>query len=314
MFEIIKKTFIKYPLIVVAVVITAWAGYPYYLKWIDNPLSQTIKQNSTATEDTAPAKTELENIGLVYGTYGDSYGSLNTLFSGLAFAMLIMSLLMQREELQAQRKELEAQRKEIQESNKIAEGQREITKQQADLITQQIEIAKLQNFYTLFFKQLEILEADYNNLFPKDISMKTNVLEYIRSSYLGFIDFAMKQEKIEIMKIRSGLQRELIRVTQHINLDLEHSLFLKSLLQMFKFLKQSQDIKSLDINQPINNLLTRLDNDFILVLTWIAITDDDQQLQNYLDELSMLKTIPFYLSYDQFKFIKRFFTKKAFQE
>lgn len=40
------------------------------------------------------------------GLYGDSYGAINTLFSGFAFAGLIIAILLQREELQLQRKEL----------------------------------------------------------------------------------------------------------------------------------------------------------------------------------------------------------------
>ncbi|OON25480.1 hypothetical protein BI372_14230 [Acinetobacter pittii] len=51
-----------------------------------------------------PKKTYMQQIGDNYGTYGDSYGSLNTLFSGLAFAALFISLLLQRRELEAQRK------------------------------------------------------------------------------------------------------------------------------------------------------------------------------------------------------------------
>jgi hypothetical protein len=39
------------------------------------------------------------------GQYGDSFGALNTLFTGLAFAGLIVTILLQRQELRAQHKE-----------------------------------------------------------------------------------------------------------------------------------------------------------------------------------------------------------------
>lgn len=39
------------------------------------------------------------------GQYGDSFGALNTLFTGLAFAGLIVTILLQRQELKAQHKE-----------------------------------------------------------------------------------------------------------------------------------------------------------------------------------------------------------------
>lgn len=89
------------------------------------------------------------------GPFGDTYGALNTLFSGLAFAVLILSLFLQRKELEAQRIELEAQRQEIKESNTIAEAQRKITEQQATLIEQQIKDANVQSFYQLLFQYLE---------------------------------------------------------------------------------------------------------------------------------------------------------------
>lgn len=40
------------------------------------------------------------------GTFGDMFGAVNALFSGLAFAGLIITLIMQHEELGLQRKEL----------------------------------------------------------------------------------------------------------------------------------------------------------------------------------------------------------------
>ena len=47
------------------------------------------------------------------GTFGDSFGLLNALFSGLAFAGLIVAILLQREELSLQRQELKETRAEL---------------------------------------------------------------------------------------------------------------------------------------------------------------------------------------------------------
>ena len=44
------------------------------------------------------------------GTFGDSFGVLNTLFSGLAFAGIVMSIKMQNDEMREQRKELQKQK------------------------------------------------------------------------------------------------------------------------------------------------------------------------------------------------------------
>ncbi|MBZ0273785.1 hypothetical protein K8I61_17230 [bacterium] len=47
------------------------------------------------------------------GQFGDQFGSVNALFSGLAFAGVIVALIMQRRELQLQREQLEAQLEEL---------------------------------------------------------------------------------------------------------------------------------------------------------------------------------------------------------
>lgn len=65
------------------------------------------------------------------GAFGDKFGAVNALFSGLAFAGLIVTLLYQKEELKLQReelaetrKELNAQRLEFEEQNKTLRRQR----------------------------------------------------------------------------------------------------------------------------------------------------------------------------------------------
>lgn len=52
------------------------------------------------------------------GTFGDTFGALNALFSGLAFAGVIVTILIQRSELKNQRTELQLQRTEMQETRK----------------------------------------------------------------------------------------------------------------------------------------------------------------------------------------------------
>lgn len=51
------------------------------------------------------------------GVFGDSFGALNTLFSGLAFAGLVITLLMQRYELKLQREDIRETRREIRTQN-----------------------------------------------------------------------------------------------------------------------------------------------------------------------------------------------------
>ena len=71
-----------------------WYAYQYWLPILLNSLDQ---------------KNELANAG----TFGDSYGALNTLFSGLAFAGIIVSIFLQSQELKETREELKGQKEQL---------------------------------------------------------------------------------------------------------------------------------------------------------------------------------------------------------
>ncbi|MGK0447081.1 MAG: hypothetical protein ACJA2M_000853 [Polaribacter sp.] len=58
------------------------------------------------------------------GTLGDMFGTVNALFSGLAFAGIIFTILLQRKELSYQREELRETRKEFKIQNKTLKAQR----------------------------------------------------------------------------------------------------------------------------------------------------------------------------------------------
>lgn len=90
------------------------------------------------------------------GTFGDMFGSINALFSGLAFAGLIFTVLLQRQELQMQRHELRLQREEIVESRKELEGQRvQLEAQNQTFILQRFE----GTFFQLFPNFIRIAES-----------------------------------------------------------------------------------------------------------------------------------------------------------
>jgi hypothetical protein len=84
------------------------------------------------------------------GVFGDSFGALTSLFSGLAFAGLIITIVMQKDELALQREELSLTRQEL-------TGQKEEMRVQN-------ETMKIQRFENTFFKQLEFLAVCRNDI------------------------------------------------------------------------------------------------------------------------------------------------------
>ncbi len=78
------------------------------------------------------------------GTFGDMFGAVNTLFSGLAFAGVIYAILLQRQELSLQRKELELTRRELEKSAKAQERSAGLLEQQLGLMVEQLQLAQLE--------------------------------------------------------------------------------------------------------------------------------------------------------------------------
>jgi hypothetical protein len=102
----------KVRLTLISIIILLWAGTWYFLIH-NNALSNFTER----------------------GQFGDMFGVINSLFSGLAFAGIIYTILLQREELKAQREELK------------------LTKQE---FIKQNETLRLQRFENTFFKLLDM--------------------------------------------------------------------------------------------------------------------------------------------------------------
>ena len=83
-------------------------------------------------------------------TFGDMFGAVNALFSGLAFAGLIVTLLYQKEELKLQREELAQTREEL-------KGQREEFEEQNKTM-------KRQRFENTFFNMLSLQQEIVANI------------------------------------------------------------------------------------------------------------------------------------------------------
>lgn len=95
------------------------------------------------------------------GVFGDSFGVLTSLFSGLAFAGLIITIVMQRDELALQRQELNLTREEL-------------SGQKAEMKVQN-ETLQIQRFENTFFKMLEFFENCRNDIgyqYPNGTSLQ----------------------------------------------------------------------------------------------------------------------------------------------
>lgn len=89
------------------------------------------------------------------GQIGDSYGGLNTLFSGLAFSAFIIALFLQKKDLELQREELQGTKEELKRTADIQEKNMQIMLEQMRLSA---KTAKIQTLNTLIEFYTQVLE------------------------------------------------------------------------------------------------------------------------------------------------------------
>jgi len=94
------------------------------------------------------------------GQFGDSFGGVNALFSGLAFAGIIATILLQRKELALQRQELKLTREELVKSAEAQDKSQKALNLQVNLMTKQAVLNAYQSKYSA---NIELLGSKFGN-------------------------------------------------------------------------------------------------------------------------------------------------------
>lgn len=174
------------------------------------------------------------------GAIGSIFGVTNTLFSGLAFAALIVSIRMQNEELKLQREELKANRKELKQSREAQE-----------YTAKQLEEQTLIHFVTLKYQTLDVFQKSLPNrideLRQKLInefidSVKENPAYYIQSDPNSKI---MDNRKVELESRSYYLNHEEYKKLKKLEENLEIQ---KNELDLFMRLENPDTLKLRIVN------------------------------------------------------------------
>ena len=126
-------------------VLAVWAAYVVYAPTL-------LRQFDLVADQSAVA----QNVGI----FGDMFGALNALFSGLAFAGVILAVLLQSRELELQRKQLKAQTDELEEGRAEQKKQTAAYREQVAALKAQVQTTQSQLFAAEF---TQIMET-YHNL------------------------------------------------------------------------------------------------------------------------------------------------------
>ncbi len=209
------------------------------------------------------------------GTFGDMFGSINALFSGLAFAGVIIALYMQKKELSLQRIELEQTRDEL-------KGQKEQLKLQNKNLTKQ-------NFENTFFQLI--------NLHHEYIS-KINVPGFgiHGQGRNSFMEFYRKHENIQKSNthIQSLTNKKDKIIQTNIIFKKDYPGFLeiyfRNICNILKFIDQSnienKDFYSFLLSAQLSIFELQLINFFSMD------SEIDKKFKNLLQKYSILDNLP----------------------
>lgn len=189
------------------------------------------------------------------GTFGDSFGSLNALFSGLAFAGLVITLLMQRKDLAAQRRDIE------------------VARQQAS--HQKIE----SQFYNMLTLQQNVVGGF-------DIKRKGELLhsgrdcfkvwyKFLESEYQGSLsdDYCKLDDAYELMWLK--YQGDL-------------SLYFRSLYSVFRFISESKHPDTARFGSVVRSFLSDFE---LVILYYNCLSKKGDPFKKYISEFKVFDNL-----------------------
>lgn len=201
----------------------------------------------------------------IRGQFGDKFGSVNALFSGLAFAGLIYTIALQRKDLQLQKKDLELTRKEL-------EGQKiEAQKQN--------QILRKQEFHTMYFN---FLTANRNISNQMKLGSRTGQ-EYIEYTHLILSSHQQPYSSFS--------QKDYLGTYKENRKNLSY--YFKSLHNLMHFINDSIDIDSTEKKVYFSILMSHLsDYEIILFFYDNIYRNSDNLIKTLIEHYSLFYKFP----------------------
>jgi hypothetical protein len=211
------------------------------------------------------------------GSFGDMFGAVNALFSGLAFATLIYTIHLQRHELRLQRIEL-------------AQTREELAGQKLQLAAQN-ELMRAENFESSFFRVLGILADIVGTM---DIHKSAGPELRGRDCFLFFYRNLGSRYSPSSDPANSATEEAAIRVAysdfyRRYQGDVGH--YFRTLYNLVKLVDRS-DIE--DKRFYTNLIRAQLSSHELLLLFYNSLSaQGSQKFKPLIEEYALLKTLPF---------------------
>lgn len=255
------------------------------LNWLSTPLRNLVLENIIVVIGAMCIVTLWFSTFILYftcltseerGQFGDMFGAVNSIFSGLAFLGIIYSLLLQREDLGLQREELQKTREEFAQQNKTMALQRfENTFFQLINLRNEI-IAHIQTSKN-DANGLPLIVTGRNALweFSKRLSNDFDVNFRKRAVDTGkgleYIDRTFTNEAEKLRDWQSGYN---IHYLQHFENSIGH--FFKATFQIYFFIEESEltETEKVFYSNLITTQLTKVE---LIHLFYFLFNDSNEQ-------------------------------------
>lgn len=210
------------------------------------------------------------------GTFGDMFGSVNSLFSGLAFVGVVFAIILQGKELKLQRRELKFTRDEL-------KGQK------LQLEAQNSTLRK-QNFENTFFELLRLLNEITNSI---DLIDENNKITKGRDCFQVFYKRFKKLWGRNLEQFSGASELERINNTYLAFYEEHQSEFghyFRSMYNIVKFVDNSP----VENKRLYTNLVRAQISSFELALLFYNSLSDmgREKFKPLIEEYSLLKTVP----------------------
>lgn len=204
------------------------------------------------------------------GTFGDMFGNINALFSGLALAGIIFTILLQRQELKLQRMELKETRKEFQIQNRTL---------------------KLQRFENTFFQMISIHHQIVNDIDIISQASKTKSgRDVFKIRYKAYL-----KPKLTNIKSLEQINKIYIQTFSNFRTDFGH--YFRNLYRIIKHIEYQEfstsDEEDHEIKYRYTSIVRAQLSDFELIwLFYNCLYYNNKNFKHFVEKYCLLNNIP----------------------
>lgn len=222
------------------------------------------------------------------GTFGDMFGAVNALFSGLAFGGLIYTIYLQSKELSLQREELEQTREEL-------KGQKIQLEKQNENLTKQ-------NFEITFFNMLKNLQSIVNNMVHPQIKQTGRI--YLHHLFEVYEVNATANESFKSLTHTSNenkkerIREVVLKIYDSIFSEHSYNLghYYRTIHNLLKLIEKEFESKEIRLKYA-SILQAQLSNDELGFILYNSLSDyslnkqGKPEFRRMIDELNILENI-----------------------